>query len=166
VCQRDYGRRCRNTCQHAVNYLAASALRPSVALPSPMVGVAAVRAVPVVASLIALAAFAVACGGGGGDSNNLVHSEHVSKATFHGTWPVTSDAGTLACDATKGGSITFSPDGSADTYAENGTAMGWAPKEGWKDFHEIWLVDPTGPGPNVNASDFDAEGQKLCSENK
>jgi hypothetical protein len=26
VCQRDYGRRCRNTCQHAVNYLAASAL--------------------------------------------------------------------------------------------------------------------------------------------
>jgi hypothetical protein len=44
--------------------------------------------------------------------------------------------------------------------------MGWAPKEGSKDFREIWLTDPDGPGPNVNAGDFDAEGHKLCDMNK
>jgi hypothetical protein len=125
------------------------------------------RAMPFVASAIAVGAICAACGPGSDDAN-LIHGEHVAKATFQGTWPITSDAGTLACDATKGGSITFSPDGSSDTYAVNGTAMGWAPKEGWKDFHEIWLAN-TGDdsaGPNVNSSDFDAEGQKLCSENK
>jgi hypothetical protein len=97
---------------------------------------------------------------------NLVHSEHVSKSTFNGKWPVSADGGTLACDGTKGGSITFSPDGSTDVYAENGTAMNWAPKEGWKDFREICL--PAGPddfGPNVNATDFDNEGHKLCAMN-
>jgi hypothetical protein len=95
----------------------------------------------------------------------LVHSEHISKATFHGVWPVSVDAGTLTCDATKGSSITFTPDGSSDTYASNGTAMGWAPKEGWKNFRDIWLDDPTGFEPKVNSSDFDAEGQKLCDMN-
>jgi hypothetical protein len=132
-----------------------------------MGGAPYLRAVLVVAFPIAVALGTSACGSGSGDAN-LIHGEHVAKATFHGTWPITSDAGTLACDATKGGSITFSPDGSSDTYAVNGTAMGWAPKEGWKDFHEIWLAN-TGDdsaGPNVNSSDFDAEGQKLCSENK
>jgi hypothetical protein len=123
------------------------------------------RAMPLTVCVIAFGAICAACGS---DTNqtNLVHSEHISKATLKGTWPVTADGGTLACDATKGGSITFSPDGSPDTYAENGTAMGWAPKEGWKDFHEIWLDDPDGPGPKVNASDFDAEGHKLCDMNK
>lgn len=51
-------------------------------------------------------------------------------------------------------------------FAENGTAMNWAPKEGWKDFREIWL--PAGPddfGPNVNAADLDNEGDKLCAMN-
>jgi hypothetical protein len=44
------------------------------------------------------------CAACGGDTNptNLVHNEHVSKATFKGKWPVTADGGTLACDATKG----------------------------------------------------------------
>jgi hypothetical protein len=38
------------------------------------------------------------------------------------------------CQGTKGGSITFSPDGSHDVYAVNGTAMGgWAAQEGWKN---------------------------------
>ena len=44
--------------------------------------------------------------------------------------------------------------------------MNWAPKEGWKDFREIWL--PAGPddfGPNVNATDFYNEGHKLCAQN-
>jgi hypothetical protein len=123
------------------------------------------RVMPLIACVIAFGAICAACGGGNTAANH-VNSEHISKATLKGTWPVTADGGTLACDAVKGGSITFSPDGSPDTYAENGTAMGWAPKEGWKDFHDIWLVDPTGAGPFVNSSDFDAEGQKLCAMNK
>jgi hypothetical protein len=112
-----------------------------------------------------LGATCVACGDTT-SSTNLVHSEHVSKATFKGKWPVTADGGTLACDGTKGGAITFSPDGSADVYAENGIAMNQESKEGWKDFREIWL--PAGPddlGPNVNATDFDNEGHKLCAMN-
>jgi hypothetical protein len=39
-------------------------------------------------------------------------------------------------------------------------------ERGLKDFHEIWLDDPDGPGPKVNASDFDAERHKLCDMNK
>ena len=106
----------------------------------------------------------VACGDATSVSK-YVHSEHVSKDTFKGTWPVSVDGGTLACDSTKGNAITFSPDGSTDVYAENGTAMSWAPKEGWKDFHEIWLDDPTGLAPKVNAGDLDEEGHKLCALN-
>jgi hypothetical protein len=113
--------------------------------------------------LIALISAATACSS---DSNNNVHSEHVSKAEFHGTWPVSVDGGTLTCDATKGDSITFTPDGTSDVYAENGTAMGWASKEGWKNFRDIWLDDPTGFMPKVNASDLDAVGHKLCDMNK
>ena len=116
------------------------------------------------AALVMLVGAATACGGG--TNSNLVHSEHVDKATFHGLWPVTADAGTLTCDATKGDSITFTPDGSSDIYAENGTAMGWASKEGWKNFREIWLDDPTGIGPKVNAGEFDMEGHKLCDMNQ
>lgn len=106
----------------------------------------------------------VAACGGSTDSSDSIRSEHVSKATFAGTWPVIVEAGTLACDMSKGGSITFSPDGSTDVYAENGTAMGWAPKEGWKDFHDIWLTAPAGPGQRVDSGDFDAEGHKLCGD--
>jgi hypothetical protein len=100
-------------------------------------------------------------------TSNLVHSEHVSKSTFKGKWPVAVDSGTLTCDATLGGAITFSPDGSTDVYAENGRAMNQESKEGWKDFREIWLpaAYPDDFGPNVNATDFDNEGQKLCAMN-
>ena len=99
-------------------------------------------------------------------TSNLVHSEHVSKSTFKGKCPVTADGGTFACDGTKGDSITFSPDGSTDVYAENGRAMNQESKEGWKDFREIWLpaAYPDDFGPNVNATDFDNEGQKLCAQ--
>jgi Protein of unknown function (DUF2511) len=112
----------------------------------------------------ALIVSVAACGSSTGTSS-LIRTEHVSKATFAGKWPVTSESGTLACDQSKGGSITFSPDGSQDIYAENGTAMDWAAKEGWKEFHDIWLADPTGAGPRVDASDFDAEGHRLCGDN-
>ena len=115
---------------------------------------------------VGVAATCAACGGDT-NSTNLVHSEHISKVTFKGKWPVAPDAGTLACDATKGGSITFSPDGSLDVYAVNGTAMGgWAAQEGWKNVRDIWL--PAGPddfGPNVNIGDFIDEGQRLCDMN-
>jgi hypothetical protein len=121
---------------------------------------------------VLLVIFLLACGGaaacGDPDITNLVHSEHVSKSTFNGKWPVSVDGGTLTCDATKGGSITFAPDDSTDVYAENGTAMSWAPKEGWKNFREIWLPAsyPDDYGPNVNATDFDNEGHKLCAMNR
>ncbi len=66
----------------------------------------------------------------------------MSKATFAGIWPLTIDSGTLACDMSKGvGAITFSPDDSTDIYAETGTAMDWASKERWKDFHDIWPLN-------------------------
>ncbi|OBG25295.1 hypothetical protein [Mycobacterium sp. 852002-51057_SCH5723018] len=121
------------------------------------------------APFVALLAFGlgVGCAACGGDTHtaNLVHSEHISKATFKGIWPVSVDGGTLTCDATKGGSITFTPDGSSETYASNGTAMGWAPQEGWKNFRNIWLDDPDGLGPKVNSRDFDAEGHRLCDMN-
>jgi hypothetical protein len=122
---------------------------------------------PFVALWIAggLVAICAACGEST-NTTNLVHSEHISKTTFKGIWPVSVDGGTLTCDATKGGAITFTPDGSNDTYASNGTAMGWAPKEGWKDFRDIWLDDPDGLGPKVNSRDFDAEAQKLCTMNR
>jgi len=81
-----------------------------------------------------------------------------------GKWPVTLDGGTLACDTTKADSLTFAPDGTTDIYAENGSAMGWASKEGWKNFRDIWAIDPDGPGPNVDATDFDNEGHKLCGK--
>lgn len=90
------------------------------------------------------------------------HSEHVSKATFSGLWPVSADAGTLTCYPDMGDSITFTPDGSTIAYAENGTAMDRESTEGWHDFREIWLDDPDGLGPKVNATAFDNEGHKLC----
>jgi hypothetical protein len=109
-----------------------------------------------------LTAFVAGCSGGFA-SGDTVHSEHVSRATFHGTWPMTVEGGTLACDTSKGGSsVTFSPDGSTDVYAVNGTAMSWASSQGWKDVHDIWAVDPTGMEPRINSSDFDAEGLRLC----
>jgi hypothetical protein len=114
-------------------------------------------------SVAAIALAMTGCGGNTG-ARSAVHSQHVSKATFTGLWPLTVDGGTIACDVSKGGSITFTPDGTNDVYAENGTAMGgWAKQEGWKDFHDIWLTSD-GPGPRVNASDLDAIGQKLCDE--
>jgi len=36
------------------------------------------------------------------NQTDLVHGEHVSKATFQGRWLIIADAGTLSCDATKG----------------------------------------------------------------
>jgi hypothetical protein len=106
---------------------------------------------------------ALIIGGCSNDASDSVRTEHVSKATFNGLWPVTSESGTLACDMSKGGSITFTPDGTGDVYAENGTAMNWASKEGWKDFHDHWLT-AAGPGPRVDSSDFDNYGHKLCGD--
>lgn len=127
-----------------------------------MTAYSAVMKLPLLISAAAAISTLGACSNipAGADS---VHTEYVSRATFHGTWPMTVDAGTLACDTSKGGSsVTFSPDGSTDVYAVNGTAMSWASSQGWKDVHGIWAVDPTGMEPRVNSSDFDAEGLRLC----
>jgi hypothetical protein len=117
------------------------------------------------ASAAAIALAMTGCGSST-EASSPVHTEHVTKGMFTGLWPLTVDGGTIACDVSKGGSITFSPDGTGDVYAENGTAMGgWAKQEGWKDFHDIWLTTPGGfPGPRVDSGDLDAIGQKLCDE--
>jgi hypothetical protein len=39
-------------------------------------------------------------------------------------------------------------------------------ERGLEELPEIWLDDPDGLGPKVNASDLDAEGHKLCDMNK
>jgi hypothetical protein len=71
----------------------------------------------------------------------FVHSEQISKSTFKGTWPFIPDSGVLACDSSKNKAVTFTPTGSTTTYAENGSATGWASKAGWEphDYH-IWLT--------------------------
>jgi hypothetical protein len=115
--------------------------------------------------VIAACAFAsAACGSDGSTPvTSQVHSEHVTKAQFKGVWPISTDAGILGCDLTKGvGAITFSPDDSTDIYAVNGAAMSWKSKLGWRDFRDIRLPAGTGAGPNMNSSDFDAEGHKVC----
>jgi hypothetical protein len=140
---------------------------------SPRTSDAAARVLPVTprkriftAASVAAVALAMTGCGSSTDTSSTVHTQHVTKATFTGLWPLTVDGGTIACDVSKGGSITFTPDGTGDVYAENGTAMGgWAKQEGWKDFHDIWLTTPGGsPGPRVDSGDLDAIGQKLCDE--
>jgi hypothetical protein len=121
----------------------------------------------VFAILIALASAACGQNDMTNDSNKNAHSEHISKDQFHGIRPVSPTAGTLSCDLTKMlGAITFSPDGTTDVYAENGAATTWKSQESWKDF-EIWLPnDGTGGyGDKMDASDFDAEGNKVCRGN-
>jgi hypothetical protein len=129
--------------------------------------VSAIRNSGVAAFVAVLEVSIAACGGMSTDAQ-FVHSETVSKSTFKGTWPFIPDSGVLACDSSKGNAVTFTPTGSNTTYAENGPAIGWAPKEGWvpNDLH-IWLTADGGqddtPGvPRVNGGDILNEGLKLC----
>jgi len=101
-----------------------------------------------------------ACGGSGALSP--IRSEHVSKDAQSGPWPFSAAGGTVTCDLTKGGAITFTPDGSRTTYAINGPAVGRQSDEGWHPIKEIWLDDPTLPGAKINDGYFITEGQKLC----
>jgi hypothetical protein len=62
------------------------------------------------------------------------------------------------------------PAGSGKRRYFNGRNWGPITKEGWKDFHEIWLdntfTDNVSFGPKVFSDDFDGVGQKLCAENE
>lgn len=91
-----------------------------------------------------------------------VRAEHLSRESFGGAWPFTPAAGTLTCHLSKGGSITFTPDGSRTAYAVDETADEWSDKEGWHPMSEIALDDPGLPGLKVSERDAVREGRKIC----
>ncbi len=91
-----------------------------------------------------------------------VRAEHVRRESFGGAWPFTPAAGTLTCHLSKGGSITFTPDGSRTAYAVDETADEWSDKEGWHPMSEIALDDPGLPGLKVSERDAVREGRKIC----
>lgn len=91
-----------------------------------------------------------------------VRAEHLSRGSFAGAWPFTPTAGTLTCHLSKGGSITFTPDGSRTAYAVDETADEWSDKEGWHPMSEIALDDPGLPGLKVSERDAVREGRKIC----
>lgn len=103
----------------------------------------------------ALAALAAGCGQA--SEPQTVFSAQVDKASFHGTWPVVPTVGVLACDTSKGaGAVTFTPQGSATTYAINGPALDWGKRLGWPDSKEIW--------DGENWGDFIDTGLKMCDK--
>lgn len=83
-----------------------------------------------------------------------VFSKQVDQDTFPGRWPVTADAGILACDTTRAYAVTFTPSGSETTYAVNGPALDWGKKVGWPDAEEIWN--------GSNWGDFIDTGLEMC----
>jgi hypothetical protein len=88
------------------------------------------KRISIAASVAAIALAVASCGNGSSDASSPIRTQHVTKATFTGTWPLTIDGGTIACDVSKGGSITFTADGTGDVFAENGKAMGgWAKEQ-------------------------------------
>ena len=91
-----------------------------------------------------------------------VRAEHVSKESFGAEWPFTAAAGTLTCHMSKGGSITFTPDGSRTTYAVDETAVEWSAREGWHSMTEIALDDPGLPGLKVSERDVVKQGREIC----
>ncbi len=99
-------------------------------------------------------------------THDVTQSEHISKDTdSDGAWPVSPAGGTLTCNVSKGGAITFTPDGDNATYALNAPAIDRASEQGWQNFRDIWLDDPdpgASTGLKINDGYFMEEGQKLC----
>ena len=116
------------------------------------------RSVPFAWLLLAVAVGMAACSTG----PPPVRAEHLSRDSFAGTWPFTPATGTLTCHLSKGGSITFTPDGSAVAYAVDETAAEWSAREGWHPLAEIALDDPALPGLKVGERDVVRQGRKLC----
>jgi hypothetical protein len=86
-----------------------------------------------------------------------VFSAQIDKSSFQGRWPLIPAAGVLACDTSKGaGAVTFTPQGSATTYAINGPALDWAKTTGWPDSKVIWNGE--------NWGDFIDTGLKMCND--
>jgi len=106
-----------------------------------------------------LALLAPGCGGHSpAPPAQTVFSAQIDKTTFPGQWPVLTMAGVLACDTTKGaGAVTFTPKGSATTYAINAPALDWGKSLGWPDSKEIGTVD-------ANWGDFIRAGLQMCDE--
>jgi len=114
--------------------------------------------VPVARFLLIVTLSAAACS----SAPPPVRAEHLSKESFGGAWPFTPAAGTLTCHMSKGGSITFTPDGSRTTYAVDETADEWSAKEGWHPMTEIALDDPGLPGLKVSERDVVKQGRRIC----
>lgn len=91
-----------------------------------------------------------------------VRAEHITRESFGAAWPFTAAAGTLTCHLSKGGSITFTPDGSDTTYAVDETADEWSATQGWHPMTEISLDDPSLPGLKVDERDVVRQGRKVC----
>jgi hypothetical protein len=66
----------------------------------------------------------------------------VSRSEFGSGWPLTVEAGTLACE--DAGAVTFTSDGT--TYAVNGPAQAM---DRWPDIDAIWADAPGGFKKNI-----------------
>jgi Protein of unknown function (DUF2511) len=115
-----------------------------------------VRVVSVWLLVVSLCATAVGCGSTSAQNGSSARSITISKATFHGTWPFTVDAGTLRCEPPQ--SVVFSANGT--DYGVNGSAL----DAGYKDAKPIWKKDPTGLAPNVSIGDVIDRGLQLCAK--
>ena len=82
----------------------------------------------------------------------------ISKDDFGEDWPFLIDSGTLNC--APGDAVTFEADG--QTYAVNGTAMGRAEAEGWRDMDPIWADDPAATGLKISIGPVIQRGLALC----
>lgn len=82
----------------------------------------------------------------------------VSADSFDGIWPLTVEAGTLACSDQ---AVTFATGGVV--YAVNGTAAGRAAASGWEPIDDIWADDPAADlGLKLNMGDLIERGLALC----
>jgi hypothetical protein len=100
----------------------------------------------------ALAAAAVAC------SEVEPKRSLVGRPISGDDWPLTISVGEVQCDRD---AVIFIGEDSA-TYAVNGTALGRADKEGWRDIEEIWADDPENPGLKIYLGPVIDAGLELC----
>ena len=96
-------------------------------------------------------------------STSLVHAgtANITESEYGEKWPLTVAGGALSCKPVGSlGIVTFTANGK--TYAVNGTAMGQAKKNGWKEIDEIWKPNPTIPGTKIDMEPILDKGLSLC----
>jgi len=96
-------------------------------------------------------------------STSFVHAgtASIAESEYGEKWPLTVTEGTLSCKPIGSlGIVTFTANGK--TYAVNGTAMGQAKKNGWKEIDEIWKPNPSIPGTRINMGPILDKGLSLC----